>query len=104
MNKKSNPQDIFQSQEFQELFHKRKILSFILTFFIVGIYVVYILIDAFDRQALAIKISGGITLGIYLGIGVIIIGWITTGVYILWANNKYDASINQVRKSIGDDL
>jgi len=104
MNKKSNPQDIFQSQEFQELFHKRKILSFFLTFFIVGIYVVYILIDAFDRQALAIKISGGITLGIYLGIGVIIIGWITTGVYILWANNKYDASINQVRKSIGDDL
>ena len=104
MNKKSNPQDIFQSQEFQELFHKRKILSFFLTFLIVGIYVIYILIDAFDRQALAIKIFGGITLGIYLGIGVIIIGWITTGVYVWWANNKYDACINQVRKSIGGDL
>jgi len=101
MTKKSIESTILKNQTFQELYRQRKTISFSLTFLIVGIYIVYILIDAFDRELLAIKSPGGITLGIYLGIGVIIMGWITTGIYVWWANKKYDTLLNQVKKSAG---
>jgi uncharacterized membrane protein (DUF485 family) len=74
---------------------------FTLTLFIVSIYVAYILIDAFNRELLARKISGGITLGIYIGIGIIIIGWITTGIYVWWANNKYDSLLDRIKRTTG---
>jgi uncharacterized membrane protein (DUF485 family) len=75
--------------------------TFTLTLFIVSIYVAYILIDAFNRELLARKISGGITLGIYIGIGIIIIGWITTGIYVWWANNKYDSLLDRIKRTTG---
>ena len=82
MKKNTNKNKKLENSAFQELYNRRKAITFTLTLFIVGIYVAYILIDAFNRELLARKISGGITLGIYIGIGIIVIGWITTGVYV----------------------
>ena len=101
MKKKIIKNKILENPAFQALYNRRKTITFTLTLFIVGIYIVYILIDAFDRELLARKISGGITLGIYIGIGIIIIGWITTGVYVWWANKKYDSLLDRMKRTTG---
>lgn len=101
MKKKTNKNKKLENSAFQELYNRRKAITFTLTLFIVGIYVAYILINAFDRELLVRKISGGTTLGIYIGIGIIIIGWITTGVYVWWANNKYDSLLDRIKRTTG---
>ena len=101
MKKKTNKNKKLENSAFQELYNRRKAITFTLTLFIVGIYVAYILINAFDRELLVRKISGGITLGIYIGIGIIIIGWITTGVYVWLANNKYDSLLDRIKRTTG---
>lgn len=101
MKKKTNKNKKLDNFAFQELYNRRKAITFTLTLFIVSIYVAYILINAFDRELLVRKISGGITLGIYIGIGIIIIGWITTGVYVWWANNKYDSLLDRIKRTTG---
>jgi uncharacterized membrane protein (DUF485 family) len=101
MKKKTNKNKKLENSAFQELYNRRKAITFTLTLFIVSIYVAYILIDAFNRELLARKISGGITLGIYIGIGIIIIGWITTGIYVWWANNKYDSLLDRIKRTTG---
>lgn len=101
MKKKTNKNKKLDNFAFQELYNRRKAITFTLTLFIVGIYVAYILINAFDRELLVRKISGGITLGIYIGIGIIIIGWITTGIYVWWANNKYDSLLDRIKRTTG---
>lgn len=101
MKKKTNKNKKLENSAFQELYNRRKAITFTLTLFIVSIYVAYILINAFDRELLVRKISGGITLGIYIGIGIIIIGWITTGVYVWWANNKYDSLLDRIKRTTG---
>ena len=101
MKKKTNKNKKLDNFAFQELYNRRKAITFTLTLFIVSIYVAYILIDAFNRELLARKISGGITLGIYIGIGIIVIGWITTGVYVWWANKKYDSLLDRMKRTTG---
>ncbi|MCX6090735.1 MAG: DUF485 domain-containing protein [Candidatus Atribacteria bacterium] len=93
---------IFQEQEFQELYRKRRLVSFVLTFLTMGIYIFFILLDAFDREIMAYKVFGGVTLGISMGIGVIIFSWILTGIYVVWANQKYDRQIESFRRKVGN--
>ena len=38
-----------------------------------------------------------ITLGILLGALVIVVSWLTTWVYVRWANRHYDAEIERLR-------
>jgi uncharacterized membrane protein (DUF485 family) len=54
------------------------------------IYYGFILLVAFDKQFLAIKIGATITLAFPIGLGVILSAIIITGLYVLRANNVYD--------------
>jgi len=38
-----------------------------------------------------------LTLGIVLGASTIVIAWILTGIYINWANNRYDIEVQRLR-------
>jgi uncharacterized membrane protein (DUF485 family) len=54
------------------------------------IYYGFILLVAFDKQFLAIKIGAAVTLAFPIGLGVILAAIIITGLYVLRANNVYD--------------
>jgi uncharacterized membrane protein (DUF485 family) len=56
---------------------------------------------AWNSDFLAQKWSGSINRGIPLGIGVIIVSWILTGVYVRWANARYDALVARVKSKMG---
>jgi uncharacterized membrane protein (DUF485 family) len=54
---------------------------------------------AFAPDLLSAKV-GNATLGIPLGMGVIVLAWLLTGVYVRWANSRYDSLVAQVRSQI----
>lgn len=60
------------------------------------VYFGYVGLLAFAPGVLAAPF-GATTLGIPIGIGIILFAWILTGVYVRWANGAYDAMIARVR-------
>lgn len=92
--------EILESEKFKNLVKKRLMVSLSLTALMLLVYFGFILTIAFYKELLAIKIGEHITLGLPIGIGIIVFAWILTGVYTRWANNKYDKSVRELRNEI----
>lgn len=45
-------------------------------------------------------ISKNITLGLPVGIGILISAWVLTGIYVLWVNRYYDTKIEELKKKL----
>ena len=56
-------------------------------------YFGFILLVAFDKPLMGKLLMPGLSLGILLGVLVILAAWAFTGIYILWANRKYDRAL-----------
>jgi uncharacterized membrane protein (DUF485 family) len=92
------PQSIAASPNYRTLVRERSRLSWLLTMVIIVVYFGYILLIAFNRNVLARPIGGGtMTLGIPIGIGVILIGIALTGIYVRRANTRFDALTQAIR-------
>ncbi|HEV3029305.1 MAG TPA: DUF485 domain-containing protein [Planctomycetota bacterium] len=89
---------LLEDPEFKDLAHRKNRFSLQLTGITLVIYYGFILLIAFKRDLFAEKIAGNVTFGIALGIGVIIACWILTGVYVRWANEKYDAMVARLQE------
>jgi uncharacterized membrane protein (DUF485 family) len=82
---------VIQSPRFQELVRQRTRFAWTLTIVMLVIYFGFILLVAFAKPLLAMKIGGGVTsLGILLGLGVIIAAFVLTGIYVYRANSEFD--------------
>jgi len=98
----SNWQGILQSPRFQELVRIRSRFGWILSILMLVVYLGFILLVAFAKPFLAQKIGGGtISLGIVLGLGVILTAFVLTGVYVFRANGRYDELTDQVKREMG---
>ncbi len=98
----SNFQSILQSPRFQELVTTRSRFGWSLSILMLVIYLGFILLVAFDKPLLAQKIGGGTTsLGIVLGLSVIISAFVLTAVYVVRANGRFDALNDQVKQEMG---
>jgi uncharacterized membrane protein (DUF485 family) len=63
------------------------------------LYYGYIVLIAVDRSFLARRIGDGVTtVGILVGMAVIIGSWALTAVYIVWANRRYDPEVSRLRE------
>jgi uncharacterized membrane protein (DUF485 family) len=98
--KQERVKEILNSEEFKNLVKKRLMVSLSLTAIMLVVYFGFILSIAFYKEFLSIKIGEHITLGLPIGIGIIIFAWILTGVYTRWANQKYDKSVRKLRNEI----
>ncbi len=92
--------EILNDPDFKRLSRQKNRISFVLTLMELVVYFGFISLIAFNKQMLASRITENITLGIPIGIGVIIVSWIFTGIYVKWANDKYDALVERVRNKI----
>lgn len=92
--------DILESEKFRNLVKKRLKVSLSLTAIMLLVYFGFILIIAFYKELLAIKIGEHITLGLPIGVGIIVFAWLLTGLYTRWANSKYDKSVRELRNEI----
>jgi uncharacterized membrane protein (DUF485 family) len=80
-----------ENPRYQELVRDRSRFGWTLTAIMLLIFFGYILLIAFAPQILAQRIGGGATtLGIPVGIGVIVAGILLTGIYVRRANRRYD--------------
>ncbi len=91
---------IQESEEFRKFVLKKWTFSLILTAVMLLAYFGFILIIAFNKEILATKISSGLTLGIPVGLGIIVLAWVLTGVYVRWANNHYDKKVEELKKKL----
>jgi uncharacterized membrane protein (DUF485 family) len=100
MHNNSTHNDILISEDFKKLVSRRWIFSITLTFLMLAVYFGFILTVAYHKELLVTKISKGLTLGIPLGIGIILFAWILTGIYVSWANKIYDRHVKELKDKI----
>jgi len=82
---------IYENASFQALVRERTSFGWILTVIMLVIYYGFILLVAFGKGFLATKIGGGVTsVGILIGLGVIISAFVLTGIYTQRANSRFD--------------
>jgi uncharacterized membrane protein (DUF485 family) len=87
--------------QYQELKSKRTRLGWWLSLAGMLAYYGFILLVAFDKPLLAQKIGGGVTtLGMPLGVAVIVFTIIITWVYIRRANSEFDSLTEQIVKGV----
>jgi uncharacterized membrane protein (DUF485 family) len=98
--KSERVQEIVNSEKFKELVKKRLRVSLTLTAVILFVYFGFILTIAFYKEILAAKIGEHLTIGLPIGIGIIVFAWLLTGVYTRWANNSYDKSVRELRDQV----
>ncbi|NDY58319.1 DUF485 domain-containing protein [Desulfovibrio sulfodismutans] len=85
---------------FRSLVRAKWTVSLILTVLILAIYFGFILVLAFAKDLLTTKIGTHLTLGLPVGLGVILSACVLTGIYVYWANRTYDASVRDIIRSM----
>lgn len=92
--------EIISSPAFRRLVSRRWLVSMLLTATILVIYIGFLLVVAFNKELLAMKIGRYYTLAIPVGLGIILVAWLLTGIYVFWANNRYDRQVEALRHQV----
>lgn len=82
--------------QFAALVRARWGVSLTLTALMLLIYFGFIMVLAFRRDLLQAPVGGGMTLGIPVGFGIIVIASALTGIYVWWANRSYDGAVRRI--------
>ncbi len=92
---------ILSNPKFQELVRTRSGFAWTLSAVMLAVYLGFILLVAFARDLMATKIGGGVTsLGIVLGLVVIVSAFVLTGIYVQRANGRFDNLTRDLTREI----
>lgn len=94
--------EILGDQDFKRLRSWKNTVSYVLTVLTMVVYFGFLFLIAFRKDLLARELTKNVTFGIVFGLGVIVISFVFTGIYVWWANNKYDVLVSKVKEKIGD--
>ena len=75
---------------YRRLVSERKSLGWTLAIITLVMYYGYIAIVAFAPSLIAVPLFGSITVGIVLGVAIILASILLTGIYVMRANAEYD--------------
>jgi uncharacterized membrane protein (DUF485 family) len=103
MRAESRRRELLGSEEFRHLVARRWRVSLLLTALLFVLYYGYILLIALDRTFVSQRIGATTTLGIPLGVAVILGAWALTGAYVVWANRSYDGEVARLRARIKEE-
>ncbi len=92
---------ILEDPEFKRLTASRNAISLTLTVLTLLTYYGFIGLLAYGKSILATKVTTNITLGIPIGVAVILIACFFTFSYAAWANRNYDHKVDQIKNRIG---
>jgi uncharacterized membrane protein (DUF485 family) len=91
---KSNP-------KYQKLVASRSSYGWMLTFIMMIVYYGFILLVAFNKELLGMKMGAGVTTwGIPIGLFVIVFTVVITGIYVRRANGEFDELTAAIRKEV----
>jgi uncharacterized membrane protein (DUF485 family) len=99
MSAKKTAHELLEDPDFKDLSSQKNVVSIILTILELVFYFGFIALIAFNKPFLAQKLSegGATTIGIPIAVGTILGSWVLTGIYIQWANSKYDKLVDKVK-------
>ena len=90
---------ILKDPRYHQLKSRRTRLGWWLTLAMMGVYYGFVLLVAFNKPLLATPLGQGVTtLGMPLGLAVIVFTVLITGLYVRRANSEYDALSEQIAK------
>ena len=103
MAKLLKKEDILNDPDFMKLSGQKDSISIILTILELVLYFGFIALIAYNKPFLAQKMSvdGSATIGIPIAVGTILGSWVFTGIYIWWANTKYDDMVKRIVEKVG---
>jgi uncharacterized membrane protein (DUF485 family) len=84
--------------ELEALASRRLRVALVLTGAMLVVYFGFILLIAFAKDFLAREITDGLTVGIALGVLVILTTWALTWTYVRWANRVYEPALARLRR------
>ncbi len=89
-----------------ELVSKRTGFAVKLALFVLAIFYSYILVIAFNRELLGIKLDEAsvLTLAFPVAAGIIVVSFITTLIYVRRANGEFEDLTNAIKEDVKDDL
>jgi len=92
---------ILRNPKFQELVRTRSGFAWTLSAVMLAIYLGFIFLVAFAKPLMAMKVGGGVTsLGIVLGLVVIVSAFLLTGIYVRRANGRFDDLTRDLTKEL----
>ncbi|MCD6260063.1 MAG: DUF485 domain-containing protein [Helicobacteraceae bacterium] len=102
--KKEMIEKIKNDPNYQELVSKRSKFAITLTIIMLVVYFAFILTIAFEPALLGAPLSSGsvTTVGIPVGMAVILFAFILTGIYTKRANGEFDDLNNKIKDSVKD--
>lgn len=94
--------EMLESPDFKKLVSKRWSVSLVLLAGVFIVYYGYIMLIAYNHEFMASKINpaGVTTWGIPLGVATIVLAWVLTMAYVLWANTSYDNEVKRLREQM----
>lgn len=82
-----------ETHDLRKLARARWRLAIGLSVTVFAVYFGFIGLVAFAKQTMAVQIIPGVSVGILLGALVIVAAWITTWIYVSWANTHFDSKV-----------
>jgi uncharacterized membrane protein (DUF485 family) len=89
---------VVDDSELDALAARRFKVAMELTGAMLVVYFGFILLIAFAKDFMAREITDGLTVGIALGVLVILATWALTWTYVLWANRVYEPALARLRR------
>jgi uncharacterized membrane protein (DUF485 family) len=84
-----------------DLTARRWRIAITLTIAMTAIYLAFILLIAYNKPLLGTILLPGLSLGIVLGVLVILAAWVLIVIYVRWANSHYDDAIRALKARTG---
>jgi uncharacterized membrane protein (DUF485 family) len=85
-------------QELDALASQRFKVGGLLTLAMLVIYFAFILLIAFDKSFVGELITDGLSVGMLLGVLVILSTWVLTLIYVRWANRVYEPRVRKLTR------
>ena len=89
------------NEEIRALARARWRVAIALSVVVFALYFGFILAVAFAKDAIATEVVPGLSVGIIAGVVVIVGAWVTTWIYVTWANRHFDRSLKNIRDGRG---
>jgi uncharacterized membrane protein (DUF485 family) len=99
-NVKLTSRELLESKDFRHLVTRRWRVALLLTLVLFIVYYGFILLVATQRGLLATRVGDVTTLGIVLGVSVLVLAWLLTAAYVVWANRYYDPEVQRLRNRL----
>jgi uncharacterized membrane protein (DUF485 family) len=94
-------QQIKNSPKYKELVQTRTRFAWTLAAFVFVMYYGFVLLLAYKPEVLGASLSGGVTtVGIPVGLAIIIISFIITGIYTKKANRDFDKLTKEIKEEL----